>query len=149
MWDLSSDVFIFNINFPEKPDTRRGYLSLLHSVFDPMGFAALLLVQGKIPLRNITLSGAEWDAVLDQSHIEKWQTWKDSILTLENLTVPRMFVSYSLTMVDRLELHIFSDASEKAIASVAYIYLSQGQESGSFICTWKSLTRSNSWTHYS
>ena len=25
-WDLSSDVFIFNINFPEKPDTRRGYL---------------------------------------------------------------------------------------------------------------------------
>lgn len=74
---------------------------------------------------------------------------EDSILTLENLTVPRMFVSYSLTMVDRLELHIFSDASEKAIASVAYIYLSQGQESGSFICTWKSLTRSNSWTHYS
>ena len=23
-WDLSSDVFIFNINFPEKPDTRKG-----------------------------------------------------------------------------------------------------------------------------
>nr|XP_022300887.1 uncharacterized protein LOC111109091 [Crassostrea virginica] len=120
-WDLSSDVFIFNINLPEKPDTRRGYLSMLHSVFDPMGFAAPLLVQGKILLRDITLSGTEWDAVLDQSHIEKWQTWKDSIITLENLTVPRMFVSYSLTKVDRLELHIFSDASEKAIASVAYL----------------------------
>ena len=88
---------------------------MLHSIFDPMGFAAPLLVQGKILLRDITLSGTEWDAVLDQSHIEKWQTWKDSILTLENLTVPRMFVSYSLTKVDRLELHIFSDASAKAI----------------------------------
>ena len=33
-----------------------------------------------------------------------------------------MFVSYSLTKVDRLELHIFSDVSEKAIASVAYLH---------------------------
>ena len=93
---------------------------MLHSVYDPMhmGFAASLLGQRKILLRDITLSGAEWDAVLDQSNIEKWQTCKDSILTLENLTVPRMFVSYSLTKVDRLELHIFIYASEKAIASV-------------------------------
>ena len=74
---------------------------MLHSVFDPMGFAAPLLVQGKILLRDITLSGTEWDAVVDQSHIEKWPTWNDSILTLENLTVPLMFVSYSLTKVDR------------------------------------------------
>ena len=96
---------------------------MLHSVFDPMGFATPLLVLGKILLRAITLSGTEWDAVLDQSHIEKWQTQKDSILTctLENLTFPRMFVSYSLNKVDRLELHIFSDASEKAIAFVPYL----------------------------
>nr|XP_022329399.1 uncharacterized protein LOC111128201 [Crassostrea virginica] len=46
-WDLSSDVFIFNINFREKPDTRRGYLSMLHSALTLWDLLHLFWYRGK------------------------------------------------------------------------------------------------------
>jgi hypothetical protein len=37
-WDLHSDKFIFRLNDNEKPATRRGLLSTINSIFDPLGF---------------------------------------------------------------------------------------------------------------
>jgi hypothetical protein len=84
---------VFSIYLPEKPERRRGYLSMLHSVYDPMGSVAPLLLQGKILLRDVITSGADWDDVLDPFYVEKWQLWKDSLLILESLKIPRMFFS--------------------------------------------------------
>ena len=120
-WDLSIDAFVFKVNFPRKPDTRRGYLSMPHSVYDPKGFVAPLLLQGKIVLRDITESGAGWDSSLDPSYIQRWQSWTDSVHALDGVCIPRMYFAYSLTDAKDVELHVFSDASEQAIAAVAYL----------------------------
>lgn len=42
LWDLKSDSFTFQINGEEKPLTRRGVLATINSLYDPLGFAALL-----------------------------------------------------------------------------------------------------------
>ena len=55
-WDLESDSFIFDIEIGEKPSTKRGFLSMLNSVYDPLGFVAHILINGKILLREITTS---------------------------------------------------------------------------------------------
>ena len=41
------DVFTFKVNIKQKPKTRRGILSTLSSVYDPLGFLAHFILQGR------------------------------------------------------------------------------------------------------
>lgn len=43
-WDLESDSSIFDIQIDEKPNTKRGFLSMLNSVYDPLGFVDPILI---------------------------------------------------------------------------------------------------------
>ena len=39
-WDMSSDTFTYQLNNADKPYTKRGILSTVNSVFNPLGFVA-------------------------------------------------------------------------------------------------------------
>ena len=41
-WDVQSDVFRFKIAVKDRPETRRGILSVMSSVLDPLGFLSPL-----------------------------------------------------------------------------------------------------------
>lgn len=132
-WDLHLDAFTFQIQLEEKPDTRRGCLSTLNSIYDPMGFVAPILLPGKILLREITKS-SDWDETLEPGTAESWRMWKNSLSSLENVMVPRMYFKESLSHLDWVQLHVFSDASELAVSAVAYLRSCyKGEISVSFI----------------
>lgn len=63
-WNMTSDTFMFNIPEAQKPFTRRGVLSTINSVFDPLGFLAPVTVQGRMLLRELMSQGEEWDTPL-------------------------------------------------------------------------------------
>jgi hypothetical protein len=46
MWDLEKDAFAFQITLPEKPYTRRGVLYVVNSIYDQLGFAIPVTLQG-------------------------------------------------------------------------------------------------------
>ncbi|KAK3082438.1 hypothetical protein FSP39_009290 [Pinctada imbricata] len=121
VWDLASDSFTINLSLEDKPFTKRGLLSTINSIFDPMGFVAPVVIRGRTLLREIMTEGLTWDEPLPQDRKLEWESWKDSLSTLKYLKVPRMFTLVSLTSDTRHEVHIFSDASEKAISAVAYL----------------------------
>ena len=50
-----------------------------------------------------------------------WKEWIDSLSVLPELRIPRAIFPTSAPSVDRLTLHVFSDASDEACAAVAYI----------------------------
>ena len=58
-WNVKSDRFVIEVQLSQKPFTRRGLLSLLSSIFDPLGFVASVLTQPKQWLRD--LKDQEWD----------------------------------------------------------------------------------------
>lgn len=60
----------------------------------------------------------EWDEPLPPQFQSKWQSWKDSLKLLQQVEIPR---NYSSDWTLNKDLCIFSDASEKAVAAVAYI----------------------------
>ncbi|XP_069108941.1 uncharacterized protein [Argopecten irradians] len=122
-WNLQDDQFTFQVSPQDKPFTRRGVLSTINSLFDPLGFAAPVTIAGKAILREAMSDGRDWDEPLPNEHRDKWEAWKSSLHHLGSVKISRTYGSTSVSQTAKKELCIFSDASEMAIAAVAYIRL--------------------------
>ena len=55
--NIEGDCFQFNISQKDKPHTRRGILSMVSSVFDPLGFVAPFVLSAKIILQRLCKKG--------------------------------------------------------------------------------------------
>ena len=56
-WDLETDTFTYKVSIPDKPLTRRGVLSVVNSVYDPLGLAAPVLLHGRLFLQQLVSMG--------------------------------------------------------------------------------------------
>ena len=119
-WNLGEDTFTFQVSDALKPFTRRGVLSTVNSIYDPLGFAAPTVITGKLFLREILQETIDWDAPLPDEKQAEWKAWRDLLVHLEKFSIHRSYFGVMLSEISRCELHIFSDASEKAIAAAAY-----------------------------
>ena len=120
-WDLEEDTFFFSVSEDQKPYTKRGILSTINSLFDPVGFLSPITIQGKVILRDVISEVHEWDDPLPQKKYEAWSLWRDSLPQLRQVHIPRRYSISSLCEAVRVELHTFSDASESGIAAVSYL----------------------------
>lgn len=75
-WNLETDSFSFQVSHNEKPFTRRGILSTVNSLYDPLGFVAPITMQGKALIRELSSDQSEWDVPLPTEKEEKWKQWK-------------------------------------------------------------------------
>ena len=57
LWNVENDTLGFKVNLKEKPLTRRGVLSVLSSIYDPLGFGAPFLKGNRIIQKVCQLSG--------------------------------------------------------------------------------------------
>ncbi|XP_037503363.1 uncharacterized protein LOC119378234 [Rhipicephalus sanguineus] len=121
LWDVRDDSFVFRAPLQDKPYTRRGVLSTVNSLYDPLGFVAPVTVQGKHLLRELTAEGYDWDTPLSEDKRQQWDDWKTSLHALHDLRIARSYAPMSLREARCKELHVFSDASTKAVAAVAYL----------------------------
>ncbi|XP_030582792.1 uncharacterized protein LOC115778696 [Archocentrus centrarchus] len=126
-WDLSSDSFTFRVDLSERPFTKRGVLSTVNSLYDPLGFATPVSIEGRLILRDITSIACDWDAPLPKDSYEKWQRWRVSLQDLKELKLPRMYTSLPLSKAKRKVMFVFCDASIKAVAAVAYLSVTDGE----------------------
>ena len=124
-----------------KPFTKRGVLSVINSIYDPLGIATPVLIQGKSLLRSTSAHLKEcqhedWDTPLPDECKPAWNEWCASLSELEHCKIPRSYAtSEVLQKKTRVELHTFCDASVKGIAAVTYakIIQSDGQVHVSFV----------------
>ena len=122
-WHTEKDSFVIKVNLPNKPFTKRGILSVVNSVFDPLGFAAPVSLAGRLLQRKVLppktkstleLESCGWDDHLPECFLNDWENWKDSLKSLDEIMIPRCFTSEQSNKAKR-ELHVFVDASELAI----------------------------------
>lgn len=118
-WNIEDDTFIFRVSKDPKPFTRRGVLSVINSLFDPIGFTAPVTVVGKMLLREAMTTKCDWDDILPVSFQTDWESWADSLHALDRIHIPRIYCPLSVGKALHLEVHIFSDASKEAVAAVA------------------------------
>lgn len=127
IWNLESDSFSFQVSREEKPFTKRGILSTVQSLYDPLGFVAPITVQGKALVRELSSKEYDWDDPLPSDKQEAWKLWKESLLELEKLHIKRRYVPVPLASSKSRELCLFSDASTQAIAAVAYLRVTNAE----------------------
>ncbi|XP_052089785.1 uncharacterized protein LOC127726448 [Mytilus californianus] len=92
-WDTELDEFTFSVSSDIKPFTRRGVLSTINSLYDPIGFAAPVIIRGKLLMRQMLSSSStiDWDDPLPELLNQQWESWVHSLSELENLRISRKY----------------------------------------------------------
>ena len=122
-WCVETDTFEFRIILQDKPMTRRGILSTVSSVYDPLGFLSPFTLIGKQILQQLCCDKAEWnDQVPDELRM-KWDKWRTDLLHLEQLKIPRCSIPDGFGNIRSVELHHFSDASVSGYGQCSYLRL--------------------------
>ena len=120
-WCVESDTFKFRITVKDKPVTRRGILSVVSSIYDPLGFAAPFTLNAKKLLQDLCREEKlGWDDELPDAYRMRWEKWRNELPLLERLTVPRCVKPTDFGEVRSRQIHVFSDASTVGYGSVAY-----------------------------
>ena len=82
LWIIENDAFGIKVALKSKPMARRGVLSVLSSVCDPLGFGARFSLKGKQILQKLCQQGLKWDEELTKEAAVEWIKWKDKLSDL-------------------------------------------------------------------
>lgn len=117
-WCIHSDSFQFRIVLQDRPCTRRGILSTISSIFDPLGFIAPLILEGKSILQDLCRNDVGWDDPIPEEVKARWEKWRSELYLLERFALPRCFKPQNFGPVVRRELITFLMQAQRAMDSV-------------------------------
>ena len=115
-----------NITTDETNFNLRKLLSLIASVYDSLGFVAPAVVTLKTLLQEVWQTGVSWDKNLPITFQNRIQNWLHERSNCDRISFPRCMQVLRTNWTT--ELHIFSDASQLALGTVAYIRTPQSTE---------------------
>lgn len=118
-WICDSDVLSFSINIDlQDKITKRHILSVISQIFDPLGLVGAAIVQAKIIMQMLWKSKLDWDTEVPDDIKALWNAFSSKLHLLNNLRIPRWVLQDACSNV---QLHIFTDASEKAYGACLYV----------------------------
>ena len=131
------DEFVFKIQIKDKPLTRRGLLSIVSSIYDPLGFTAPFVLSAKIVLQDLCRRSRRmnWDDAIPSDCLPSVQRWLEGLPALAQFSVRRCYKPEKFGEIASIQIHHFSDASELAYGTVSYMRLTSedGRVSCSFL----------------
>ncbi|XP_044317429.1 uncharacterized protein LOC123038042 [Drosophila rhopaloa] len=126
-WQPATDDFKFSIKYHRVPSsvmtgqrvpTKREFLSLVMSTFDPLGFLSCYTVTAKLLMIETWRRSVEWDEPLPDELATAFESWRQEMNYVRDFRCPRHY--FGVGRVRELQLHIFVDSSQSAFAAVAY-----------------------------
>uniref|UniRef100_A0A8D8Z6D4 Integrase catalytic domain-containing protein n=1 Tax=Cacopsylla melanoneura TaxID=428564 RepID=A0A8D8Z6D4_9HEMI len=132
-WNANSDQFLFRVNQEPGTCTKRGMLSYILSIYDPLGLLAPVVLFVKLLIKELWTLHLDWDAIPPSNIIETWKTFLGQLSLLESLHFPRHInVCEGCTF----QLVGFSDASLQAYGATIYsrVLLPNGEIKVELVC---------------
>ena len=130
---VEKDSLQFRITLKDRPCIRRGILSTVNCIYDPLGFVTPLLLEGKKILQDLCREKTDWDVSVPEVVKMKWEKSRNELLKLDQLAVPRCFKPSGFGCITSVELHYFSDASTQGYGQCWYLRLKDHE--GHLICS--------------
>ncbi|XP_054763530.2 uncharacterized protein LOC129270153 [Lytechinus pictus] len=119
-WSTDDDTIGVKVDLKDRPCTRRGILSTVSSVYDPIGCVSPVILPAKQLLQVLCRSQLGWDEEIPLDMSKKWQKWKAELPMLSQFKMPRC-LKPSRFDAEAVTLHHFCDASEKGYGTVSYL----------------------------
>ena len=89
-WNVETDEFVFKMQLEGGPPTRRGLLSVVSSVYDPLDFISPFVLSAKITLQDLCRRKIKWDDVIPRDSLHQTQRWLESLPAMEQFFSPAM-----------------------------------------------------------
>lgn len=134
-WSTSDDCFVFKVSkryrnedvlLGNRRPTKREVLSLVMTIFDPLGLLAFFVMYAKIIFQDTWRSGCAWDEQIHDEEFSKWLRWLKLLPQVASMRIPRCYINPCFNSFPDMEMHTFVDASEEGYAAVSYLRCSEG-----------------------
>ncbi|GFX82049.1 integrase catalytic domain-containing protein [Trichonephila clavipes] len=125
-WDVVHDYFTIDVKGllqldTSKPITKRIVLQSAGKIYDPVGFLSPYTIRLKCLLQELWLRKLSWDDELPPPDIHAvWSQWWLELPFLSELKIPRKILDSSGDSSE-VQIHTFSDASQKAYGAAAFL----------------------------
>ena len=123
LWEVESDCFSFCVSVPEKPATKRGIMSTLCSLYDPLGMVAPCLLLGKMILQESCRLKSGWDDEISADLQGRWRLWLQDLPVHDNFTMDWCVSPAGFGEVKSPTLHHFADACQSGYGCISYLRL--------------------------
>ena len=118
-WDPICDVITIKTAWKDqKRVTKRMVLADVAHIFDPIGLVSPVIIVAKIFMQELWKQKFDWDAALPLHLHTKWTAFRSGLKHLDQIRVPRLTKGSN---PGTTQLHIFSDASERAFGAAIYM----------------------------
>jgi hypothetical protein len=122
-WCIESDCFGFKVICQNVPPSRRRLLSIVSSIFDPLGLVSPFTMRAKIFLQSLCKQGVPWNVPLEGGDLVRWQNWLSELERLDRFTISRCIRPVDFSEILTCQVHHFSDASELGYGVATYVRL--------------------------
>ncbi|XP_043199287.1 uncharacterized protein LOC122368999 [Amphibalanus amphitrite] len=136
IWDTEQDVLKMALDHDKlvaRPMTRRGLLSAVSSLYDPIGMSCPSMLKGRLILQELSRLHNGWDDSIPLVKQQEWTAWLSALNEVNELSVNRCVKPDNFGDVVSCQLHHFADASEVAYGTVSYIRLTNAK--GQICCS--------------
>ena len=134
-WDKAKDTL--KVVYPQEYGdvTKRGILTSLAKIYDPLGLVSPTTLIGKLVYRDVCDLKSAWDAPIPSQPNIRWKKWFDGLPN--DVQFPRSIVRHQET-IESVDLHSFGDASGNGVAATVYAVVNQQSGSSQGLVTAKS-----------
>ena len=88
-WNISEDYFSFKIKRNQKLLTKRTMLSIISSIYDPLGFTSPFVLEGRKLLQRLCYQNVQCDEKISIKLKELWEKWESKLKMVEELHIQR------------------------------------------------------------
>lgn len=120
-WD--SNGVNFRLDCKECAHTRRGILSVVSSVYDPLGYLAAVILPSKQILQELCQKNCGWNEEVPEILNQQWIRWLADLKELSRFQVSRCLKLHDFGPSIDARLHHFFDGSESGYGTVTYLRL--------------------------
>ena len=120
IWNSVDDTMSTDVAYlGEDVRSKRDIVSDTFKTFDVMGWLTPAILPMKILIQELWEMKIDWEDKLPDDKLLIHQTWRKELPILTDVSIPRCYLLQEPVLT--LQLHGFSDASEKAFGAVIYL----------------------------
>lgn len=120
LWNTTDDRFYFRAAAGDSASTiwtKRGILSKISRIFDPLGLVTPITLIGKMIFQELWKTKQGWDEPVGGQLLQDWRGFLNDIASVNKICVPRWIRQGPL---GKMQIHGFCDASTKAYGAAVY-----------------------------